>query len=133
MSSHAQCLILGDSLAVGIGIFKKECQQISKVGISSHLFIQQTLPMANAVLISLGSNDQKDTEANITTLRSYYRTAKVTWIAPIKNGPARQAVIAVSRQYGDTILDAQQYETAKDGIHPTMYGYRAMAQMWDIR
>ena len=54
------CLILGDSIAVGSHMFRKECVVYAKGGITSHgwdkSFGNNNLT-ASTVIISLGTND----------------------------------------------------------------------------
>ena len=60
-----ECLILGDSIAVGIGQHRPDCAVIAKVGITSQNWLKNynNHPTFNkpykVVTISLGSNDFK--------------------------------------------------------------------------
>jgi lysophospholipase L1-like esterase len=58
-----ECLILGDSLAVGVGQVRTECVTHAKSGINSYDYVNRYLlhtkgdTQAKHVIISLGSND----------------------------------------------------------------------------
>jgi lysophospholipase L1-like esterase len=60
-----ECLILGDSLAVGVGQARTECVTRAKSGINSYDYVNRYLlhtkgdAQAKSVIISLGSNDTK--------------------------------------------------------------------------
>ena len=58
------CLIMGDSLAVGVGQIRKECVTYAKSGINSYDYVNRHVlhtngsdKQAKTVIISLGSND----------------------------------------------------------------------------
>jgi len=55
-----ECLILGDSIAVGVAQFRPECVAYAKGGINSRQWVNSYITKnrsANTVIISLGSND----------------------------------------------------------------------------
>lgn len=125
------CLILGDSLSVGVGMFKKECQQVAKVGISSRQFLQKNnFPSAKHILISLGSNDANHTLQNVQRLRAQYPDAQVTWILPMKKGNARTSIQQAAQAYDDRVIDPRTYSASPDGVHPTMTSYQKIANQW---
>ena len=126
------CLILGDSLGVGVSVFRQECVKVAEVGVSSTKFLTRysTLPPSKAVLISLGSNDSDRTEENLTLLRGKYGSSDVTWLLPVVGGPSREAVKRVAERNGDRVIDARKYGKARDGVHPGLSGYRGIADDW---
>ena len=93
------CLIVGDSIAVGTHKFKPECVSYSKGGINSYQWINQNiskLPLnAKTVIISLGSNDHKwvKTEKELRTLRQMTQADRVYWILPAGNLKASEVSI----------------------------------------
>jgi len=132
------CLILGDSIAVGTAMYKKECVSISKGGINSQQYNKKVAGMelySNSVLISLGSNDHKwvKTKQELKKLRKNIKATNVYWVLPEGNLPAggvniediRRIVLEVSEEHGDIVLPIMSL--SKDGIHPTGVGYKDLA------
>lgn len=135
------CLILGDSIAVGTAMFKKECVSISKGGINSQQYNKKVAGMelySNSVLISLGSNDHKwvKTKQELEKLRKNIKATNVYWVLPEGNLPAggvsideiRRIVLEVSEEYGDIVIPIMHL--SKDGIHPTGVGYKEIAEQF---
>jgi lysophospholipase L1-like esterase len=133
------CLILGDSIAVGVAMFKKECISLSKGGINSQQYNKKYAGVelySEAVLISLGSNDHKwvKTKQELLKLRHNVNAKRVYWVLPEGNLPAggkdiedvRKNVLEVSDEYGDIVLPIMSL--SKDGIHPTVKGYKNLAE-----
>jgi lysophospholipase L1-like esterase len=134
------CLIVGDSIAVGTHQFKPECVSYSKGGINSHQWINQNvskLPLnAKTVIISLGSNDHKwvNTESELRTLRQTTKADRVYWILPAGNLKASQVSIQyiqllikeIAKEYGDVVLPITRLQS--DGIHPSWAGYKDIAE-----
>jgi len=132
------CMIIGDSIAVGTYQQRPECVTYAKVGITSQQWNQQNAARdltANTVIISLGSNDHRGvyTHKELTKLREKVKGARVFWILPAGNNPSggvdihyiQQVVQEVAEQHGDRILKIQTL--SKDGVHPTGSGYRELA------
>jgi lysophospholipase L1-like esterase len=132
------CLILGDSIAVGTAMYKKECVSISKGGINSQQYNKKVAGMelySGSVLISLGSNDHKwvKTKQELEKLRKNIKATNVYWVLPEGNLPAggvniediRRIVLEVSEEHGDIVLPIMSL--SKDGIHPTGVGYKDLA------
>jgi hypothetical protein len=116
------CLILGDSIAVGVGSISPQCQTIAKVGINSKNFVvsRKHIPHANLTVISLGSNDgNADYSKYLKELRSKI-TGKVVWILSNNNAKARNIALNIARQNGDSVVYLSQFKSA-DGIHPRSY------------
>ena len=135
------CLILGDSIAVGTAMFKKECVSISKGGINSQQYNKKVAGMelySGSVLISLGSNDHKwvKTKQELEKLRKNIKATNVYWVLPEGNLRAggvsideiRKTVLEVSDEYGDTVIPIMHL--SKDGIHPTGVGYKEIAEQF---
>jgi hypothetical protein len=133
------CLILGDSIAVGVSMYKQECRSLSKGGINSQQWnrkYQYENLNAETVLISLGSNDHKwvKTKQELVKIRHDIGAKRVYWVLPEGNLPAsgvdindvRRMVLEVSEDYGDTVLPIMSL--SKDGIHPTGKGYKQLAE-----
>jgi lysophospholipase L1-like esterase len=128
-----ECLIAGDSIAVGIANVRKECVSYSKGGINSHQWlnknIQNTPLQARHVIISLGSNDAyvKNTEEELRTIRKLTNAQRVYWVMPSDKFPkAQSAVWHVANENNDVILRTDRMQT--DGVHPSWAGYKELAE-----
>jgi lysophospholipase L1-like esterase len=134
-----ECLILGDSIAVGTHMVRKECVSYSKGGWNSRQWNRDYLKndlTAETVIISLGSNDHKHihTEAELIKLREKVKGKRVFWILPSGNLKASEVSIQyiqltikeIADKYGDTVLPITRL--SKDGIHPTGAGYKDIAE-----
>ena len=133
-----ECLILGDSIAVGTQMIRHECLLIGKGGINSGQWnrnYSKDLQPAKTVVISLGSNDHSGvhTFKELMNMRQRVDAERVYWILPSGNLKAGgidikdiQAIVEIiARNYGDTIIPIAQVE--KDGIHPSSSGYKEIA------
>lgn len=115
------CLILGDSIAVGVAQYRPECRVEARVGVSAAAFVA-TVTSANTVIISLGSNDGADPTAALIRLRDRIDARRVIWIVPAIRWADH--VRRVADLYGDTTLIVM---AGPDGVHPS--SYRALAQL----
>ncbi len=131
-----ECLILGDSLAVGIGQVRTECATYAKSGINSYDYVNRHIlhtkgnNTAKTIIISLGSNDLKNvnTFEELDTLRNLVKADRVYWIVPAIKDSKRIAVQNVAKKYNDFIIDARQHSLSSDGVHPTYNGYKSIAK-----
>ena len=128
-----ECLIAGDSIAVGIANVRKECVSYSKGGINSHQWlntnIKNTPLQARHVIISLGSNDAyvKNTEEELRTIRKLTNAQRVYWVMPSDKFPkAQSAVWHVANENNDIILRTDRMH--KDNVHPSWAGYKELAE-----
>jgi lysophospholipase L1-like esterase len=125
------CLIIGDSIAVGTSQVRTECVSYSKGGINSHQWVNQyigkTPLQAKTVIISLGSNDHKyvKTESELETIRQLTKADRVYWILPAIKPGIQETVKKVAEKYGDTVLPITRLQ--KDGVHPSWAGYKELA------
>lgn len=130
-----ECLIMGDSLAVGVGQIRTECVTYAKSGINSydyvnrHVLHTQGNTAAKTVIISLGSNDTKNinTFEELDTLRQLVKADRVYWILPNIKEEKRKQVWMVADKYKDIVIDARQHDRSPDTVHPTYKGYRSIA------
>jgi lysophospholipase L1-like esterase len=126
------CLIVGDSIAVGTHQFKPECAVYAKGGINSKQWVDkniQNMPLqAKTVIISLGSNDHKyiKTESELQTVRQLTKADRVYWILPAIKPDIQEIVKKVAAQYGDTVLPITSLQP--DKIHPSWAGYKEIAK-----
>lgn len=126
-----ECLILGDSIAVGVSQHRKECVSHSSVGITSKAWNNKFLTKivgAETTIISLGSNDWNadTTLKEITTLREVIKSKNVFWIMPAIKPEIQYMVQIVADRYDDNILYIR--ETSKDTVHPTTTEYKRLAK-----
>ena len=125
-----ECLIVGDSIALGIAQHRPQCEAIAQVGITSTAWNKKHLnkvPDAKHTIISLGTNDwlADKTFKEIVALRNKI-TGRVTWILPANNTSKQTPVVAVAQMYNDVTLVIT--ETSKDRIHPSGQEYRRLAE-----
>ena len=129
------CLILGDSIAVGVSQYRPECQVKAEVGISSTGYNEKfgiVTCQANTVIISLGSNDSSATQTakGSLKLRNSIDADRVIWIIPpeIRNDK-KFMIIKVAMHFNDVILDIPSSYVGPDHVHPTNEGYKYIANM----
>jgi lysophospholipase L1-like esterase len=133
-----ECLIVGDSIAVGTHQARPECVAYAKGGWNTKQWNRDYLKndlAANTVIISLGSNDHKyiNTEAELSKMRAKVKASRVFWILPAGNLKGSEVNIQwiqglvreIARQHGDTVLPINRLQ--KDGIHPSWAGYKELA------
>jgi lysophospholipase L1-like esterase len=131
-----ECLILGDSLAVGVGQIRTECATYAKSGINSYDYVNRHIlhtggnTSAKTVIISLGSNDLKniDTYDELDTLRQLVKADRVYWILPNIKEAKRRAVGLVAEKYKDNVIDARNHNVSPDKVHLTYKGYKSIAE-----
>jgi lysophospholipase L1-like esterase len=124
------CLIVGDSIAVGTATARPECVAYAKGGINSYQWVNKNIdkmPLtAKTVIISLGSNDHKyvKTEKELQTIRELTKADRVYWILPAIKPDIQEIVKKVAAENGDTVLPITRLQ--KDGIHPSWAGYKQL-------
>lgn len=134
-----ECLILGDSIAVGTHQFRPECVSYSHGGWNTWQWnkkYKDTLFSAKTVIISLGSNDHQHVRTvwELQRIRERVEAHKVFWILPAGNlktsgvdiQTIQKMVTLVAEQYGDVVLPISKLQ--KDGIHPSWAGYKDIAE-----
>ena len=141
-----ECLILGDSIAVGTHQFRKECSAVARGGINSWQF-NETYPgefFSGNVIISLGSNDHSGvkTRKELEKLRArVVPKSKVYWILPGGVHPRNNKSVeeiqndvrAVAEKHGDIVLPISSFsketiEGTQVTIHPSSKGYKELAE-----
>ena len=133
-----ECLVLGDSIAVGTQMFAKECQLQGKGGINTWQF-NRMYPgsfYAETVIISLGSNDHQyvKTYDQLFEMRQRVGAKNVFWVLPAGNLKASNVPIEriqgfireIAYSYGDTVLPIRGLQP--DGIHPSWAGYKDIVE-----
>ena len=126
------CLIMGDSIAVGTQMFDKQCAVIAKGGVNSYQWVNKNIGQApyqaKTVIISLGTNDHKyvKTEEELRTIRQLTEADRVYWILPAIKPDIQDIVRKVAAEYGDTVLPITRLQP--DGIHPSGAGYKQIVK-----
>lgn len=127
-----ECLIVGDSIAVGVSQVRPECEAIVKSGINSKTWndrhLHQLKP-ARTLIISLGANDLGiNTEGHVRSLRTNAQADRVFWLLPSARLKPRQveAVRQVAEEFGDTVIPRPESNISSDGVHPTYRGYKIL-------
>ena len=129
------CLILGDSIAVGTHQFKQECVAYAKGGINTHQWnnkYRHENLTAKTAIISLGTNDHKHvkTLVELNFMRGRVKADRVYWIMPPCNSKfckpeINKWVEEVAKEWGDQIISTQKLQA--DAIHPSWSGYKELA------
>ena len=126
-----ECLILGDSIAVGTAQARPECVSYSKGGINSYNWLNKNVGkspyVAKTVIISLGSNDHKyvKTATELRNIRELTKADRVYWILPAIKPDIQEIVRQVAAENGDVVLPITRLQ--KDGVHPSWAGYKELA------
>jgi lysophospholipase L1-like esterase len=129
------CMIIGDSIAVGTAMARKECVSFARGGWNSWQWNKDYLEKvkgnpAKTVIISLGANDHKGvkTERELRKMREEITAHKVFWIDPGQDRKPipHDAIIRIAKEYGDTVLPRPKDHMSTDGVHPTGRGYKIL-------
>lgn len=132
------CIIIGDSIAVGTAMARPECVSYSKGGWNSWQWNKDYLAKASAqpaqtIIISLGANDHKGvkTELELRKMREAVKGQRVFWIDPGQDRKPipHDAIIRIAKEYGDTVLPRPKNYMSADGVHPTGRGYKILGEM----
>lgn len=131
------CMIIGDSIAVGTAMYRPECVSYSRGGWNSWQWNRDYLGVASSkstktLIISLGANDHigVKTEQELRKMRSSVIADRVFWISPgAERKPVPQAAIEkIAKEYGDVVLPRPKEHMSADGIHPTGKGYKIIGE-----
>jgi len=133
-----ECLILGDSIAVGVAQYRPECVAYAKGGINSWQWVNSYITKdlsADTVIISLGSNDHAGvkTVKELRTIRELTKAKRVFWMLPSGVHPKNNVPVSeiqkmvrlVAEENGDIVLTVNRLQT--DRIHPSTAGYKELA------
>ncbi len=125
------CLILGESIAVGVSQHRSECAVHAKVGINSRDWVNKNITKdlsADTVIISLGSNDYKsiNTLKELFTIRNVVSAKRVYWIVPAIKPDIQEMVEIVADKFEDKVIRIKT--VAPDKVHPTSTEYKRLAK-----
>jgi lysophospholipase L1-like esterase len=129
-----ECLIIGDSIAVGVSQVRKECVSIAQSGINSRDWNRQHLSKlqpTKTLIISLGANDYSSlkTEDNLREIRKKAQADRIFWLLPSSSLKPTQVDIVkrIANEFGDVIINRPESNMSPDGVHPTGQGYKELA------
>ena len=133
------CMIIGDSIAVGTHNVRTECAEHATAGLNSWQWNKKYKDAnltAKSVIISLGTNDHQyvKTAKELEAMRSRINAEHVYWVLPYGNSPKsgvslesiQSTVRTIAKAHGDTIVPFTRVQ--KDGIHPSWAGYKQIAE-----
>lgn len=130
-----ECLIIGDSIAVGLGQARPECVTIARSGITSNRWYKgfgsnpyYKDDAYKVAVISLGTNDfvGDKTSDILYNVRRNLNADMVIWILPSRQlKPSQFAIIReLSNEFHDRVVDIAEF-VGTDGIHPpTLDAYK---------
>jgi lysophospholipase L1-like esterase len=129
------CMIIGDSIAVGTHQFKKECVAYATGGLNTWQWNKKydgKVLASPVVIISLGTNDHKGvhTLKELSKTRANVTAQRVYWILPPCNDKfckpqVNEIVETIARSHGDIIIKTNKLQP--DAIHPSWAGYKELA------
>ncbi len=131
------CMIIGDSIAVGTAMARPDCVSYSGGGWNSWQWNKDYLSVASSkpaktLIISLGANDHKGvkTEEELRKMRSTVKADRVFWIDPGQDRKPipHDAIVRIAKEYGDTIIPRPKDHMSGDGVHPTGRGYKILGE-----
>jgi lysophospholipase L1-like esterase len=133
------CLILGDSIAVGTHMVRTECSQYATGGLNSWQWNKKYKDAdlkAKSVIISLGTNDHQyvKTRKELETMRARVKAERVYWILPMGNSPKsgveledlQQIVAEIAEKHNDVVVATKRLQA--DKIHPSWAGYKELSE-----
>lgn len=137
MSGIVDCLVLGDSIAVGVAQQRPECVAYATGGLNTWQWNKKYDNKelnARTVIISLGTNDHSgvNTYKELSGLRADIpQHSKVFWIMPPCNDKfckqsVNDVVAILAKNYGDIVLTTKRLQA--DAIHPSTAGYKELAK-----
>ncbi len=129
------CMIIGDSIAVGVAQQRPECVAYATGGYNTWQWNKKygdKVLASPTVIISLGTNDHKGvhTFKELSKMRANVTAQHVFWILPPCNDKfckpdVNEIVEIIARSRGDTIIKTNRLQA--DAIHPSWAGYKALA------
>lgn len=131
------CMIVGDSIAVGVSMARPECASYARGGWNSwqwnkDYLLKASEKSAKTIIISLGANDYKGikTEQELRQMRSIIKGDRVFWIDPGQDRKPipHDAIMRIAKEYGDIVLPRPKNHMSADGVHPTGRGYKVIAE-----
>lgn len=119
----AECTVIGDSVAVGLGqALAGRCQVMARVGAGAAEAGRWAIGPGGLLIVALGTNGPTP-QILSGALQSIAARAdaagrRVVWIVPARE-PGRSIVAGIAGGRGDPALT---FASGKDGFHPASYG-----------
>jgi hypothetical protein len=119
----ADCTIIGDSLAVGLGAaLGARCEVHARVGAGATEAGRWAIGGGGLLIVALGTNGPTPA-ALLASLQSIAARAdqggrRIVWILPVRE-PNRSIVSRVAAGRGEPALS---FQPGRDGFHPRAYG-----------
>lgn len=123
------CMIIGDSIAVGTQQFRKECVAYATGGLNTkqwnNKYRSADLTASN-VIISLGTNDHDGVNSfkELLAMRQRVTAERVYWIMPPIKPHIQAMVEIIAKNFNDTIITTNRLQA--DKIHPSWAGYKEL-------
>lgn len=123
------CMVIGDSIAVGTQMFRKECVAYATGGLNSKQWnnkYRNTDLTAGTVIISLGTNDHDGVNSfkELLAMRERVTAEHVYWIMPPIKPHIQDMVKIIAKNFNDTIITTNRLQP--DKIHPSWAGYKEL-------
>lgn len=123
------CMIIGDSIAVGTQQFRKECVAYATGGLNSKQWNNKyrTADLtAGTMIISLGTNDHDGVNSfkELLAMRERVTAERVYWIMPPVKPHIQAMVEIIANNFNDTIITTKRLQA--DKIHPSWAGYKEL-------
>lgn len=114
---HRKCHVAGDSIALGVGAYLRQCSLDATKSVPSAEVIRKAIE-ADTCIISAGSNDADNPSlsANLIAIRMRCKH-RVIWIEPIAPRP-NHVVREIAKEFGDITIP---FTPGRDNIHPRSY------------
>ena len=130
------CMIVGDSIAVGTARVRQECAEYATGGLNTWQWNKKYKSAdltAKSVIISLGTNDHKGvkTRVELEAMRARVKAERVYWIMPPCNAgfckpTVNEIVKSIAEANGDMIIGTKRVQV--DNVHPSWAGYKELAK-----
>lgn len=125
------CMIIGDSIAVGTQMFRKECVAYATGGLNTLQWnkkYRNTDLTATTMIISLGTNDHDGVNSfrELLAMRERVTADRVYWILPPIKPHIQDMVKIIAKNYNDVIITTNRLQP--DKIHPSWAGYKELGE-----
>lgn len=123
-----ECLILGDSIGVGVAKeinarYARQCDvtAVERATPDQILAWRNPRKVYGTCIFAIGSNDEPGTAlaAKLSSLRQRIATRRVVWLLPYSRERA-YLINSVAIRFGDETLDLMRFRS-KDHVHPISY------------
>lgn len=123
------CMIIGDSIAVGTQMYRKECVAYATGGLNSKQWNKKygTADLtAGTMIISLGTNDHDGVNSfkELLAMRQRVTSERVYWIMPPIKPHIQEMVQIIATNFNDTIITTNRLQP--DKVHPSWAGYKEL-------